>query len=106
MAEYGLARSLDETLDLGLGAMMRCLVMAPVVLAACASDPPNSDAERLLADLPFCEVVGDRVHCKRDCTIEVPGQENASFDEMFACAWSCNMPADATMADIKELEIW
>ena len=106
MAEYGLARSLDETLDLGLGAMVRCLVMAPVALAACASDPPNSDAEPLLADLPFCEVVGDRVHCKRDCTIEIPRTGTGSFDEMFACAWSCNMPADATMADANALEIW
>ena len=57
MASTGLARSLDETLDLGLGAMMRCLVMAHVVLAVCASDPPDPDAELFLADLPFCEVV-------------------------------------------------
>ena len=86
--------------------MKRYLVTTLVALSACASDPPDPDAELLLADLPFCKVVGDRVLCKRDCTIEIPGGGGTRFNEMFSCGWSCNMPADATMADVKELDTW
>lgn len=81
-------------------------ILALAVLTACASDPADPNAELLLADAPFCTVVGERVRCRRDCTIEVPGREAATEAERFACAWECDMPADATMADAKALELW
>ena len=86
---------------------MRRSIWVLVMLAACtAPDERIAKNELRLADLPYCVVVDDRVRCKRDCTIEIPGPKNRPFDETYACAWECDMSADATMADVKALEIW